>query len=398
MRKGKFMIEKKLLDQILKRIKNGALRVSYWDGTEKLYGVGKPLVHVTIKSAKAVRATLSNLSLGFGESYMNGLIDIDGPLDQINRLASENKPALKALGSLNWTRAKNINIRSRQRQQIAHHYDISNNFYKLWLDKSLTYSCAYFRKPNDDLEKAQIQKVDHLLKKLQLKKDMRLLDIGCGWGTLLITAAQKYGVTGTGITLSKNQCQHARAAAKKAGVSSQVKFELLNYRDLAERGEKFDRIISIDMFEHVDQGNQSNYFQAVDSMLEASGISVLHTITHTIETPTDPWIDKYIFPGGYIPSVSETVAKLPSSNFQLIDYENLRLHYAKTLDEWWQRFESHKTKILKMYDEKFYRMWRLYLASSSAAFRYGDLSLSQFVFTKGLDNNLTLTREFLYKK
>ncbi len=392
------MLEKQLLDKILKHIKSGAVRVSYWDGTEKIYGAGKPLVHVTIKSAKAIRATLKNLSLGFGESYMNGLIDIDGPLDQINRLASENKPTLKALDGLSWARAKNVNIRSRQRQQIAHHYDISNNFYKLWLDKSLTYSCAYFRKPNDDLEKAQAQKVEHLLKKLQLKKNMELLDIGCGWGTLLITAAKKYGITGTGITLSKNQCRHARAAAKKAGVDKNIKFELLNYQDLAERGKQFDRIISVGMFEHVGKGNHASYFKAVNSMLKPSGISVLHTITHTHEAPTDPWIDKYIFPGGYIPSVRETIAKLPNGNFQLIDYENLRIHYAKTLDEWWRRFENHKAKVLKMYDEKFYRMWRLYLASSSAAFRYGDLNLSQFVFTKGLDNSLPLTREYLYKK
>ncbi len=391
------MLEKQLLHQVLKRIKNGAIRVSYWDGTEEIYGVGKPLIHITIKSVKAVRATLKNLSLGFGESYMNGLIDIEGPLDQINRLASENTPTLKSLTRLRWMRSKNINIRSRQRQQIAHHYDISNSFYKLWLDKSLTYSCAYFRKPSDSLEKAQDQKVEHLLRKLQLKNNMRVLDIGCGWGTLLIQAAKKYGVTGMGITLSKNQCKHARQAAKKAGVDKQIKFELLNYQDLAEQGEKFDRIISVGMFEHVGQNNQADYFKAVNTMLKPKSVSVLHTITHTQETPADPWIDKYIFPGGYIPSVRETVAKLPNHNFQLTDYENLRIHYAKTLDEWWRRFESHKTKVLNMYDEKFYRMWRLYLASSSAAFRYGDLSLSQLVFTKDLNNDLPLTRKFLYK-
>ncbi len=392
------MLEKQLLHQVLKRIKNGAIRVIYWDGDEEIYGVGKPVVNIKIKSPKAVRATLKDSSLGFGESYMNGSIDIEGPLDQINRLASENKPALKPLSKLRWARAKNINIRSRQKQQIAHHYDISNGFYKLWLDKSLTYSCAYFRKTGDSLEKAQDQKVDHLLRKLQLKKGMRMLDIGCGWGTLLIRAAKKYGVTGMGITLSENQCKHAKQAAKKAGVEKQVKFKLLNYQDLAEQNEKFDRIISVGMFEHVGQNNHADYFKAVDTMLKPGSISVLHTITHTHETPADPWIDKYIFPGGYIPSIRETIARLPRHEFQLIDYENLRIHYAKTLDEWWRRFEKNKSKILKMYDEKFYRMWRLYLASSSAAFRYGDLSLSQFVFTKGLNNSLPLTREFLYKK
>jgi cyclopropane-fatty-acyl-phospholipid synthase len=151
------------------------------------------------------------------------------------------------------------------------------------------------------------------------------------------------------------------------------------------------------MYEHVGRGNHRHYFEAIDTMLPANGLSVLHTITHTHETPTDPWIDKYIFPGGYIPSVRETIDKMPTYDFQLLDYENLRIHYAMTLDEWWHRFEKHKNKVIKMYDERFYRMWRLYLASSSAAFRYGDLNLSQFVFSKGNDNTLPLTREHIYK-
>jgi cyclopropane-fatty-acyl-phospholipid synthase len=172
----------------------------------------------------------------------------------------------------------------------------------------------------------------------------------------------------------------------------------MNYQDLAETDSQFDRIISVGMFEHVGKGNHASYFAAVDKMLKPKGLSVLHSITHAREIPADPWTDKYIFPGGYIPSVRETVAHLPRHEFQLIDYENLRIHYAMTLDEWWRRFESHKDKVLKMFDERFYRMWRLWLSGSSAAFRYGDLSLSQFVFTKGLNNELPLTREFLYKK
>ncbi len=391
-------MEKKLLDSVLSRIKNGAVRVTYWDESEKIYGAGKPLVHVIIKTPKAVRATLRRLSLGLGESYMNGLIDIDGPLDQIMRLSSENKPASKVLKRIPVVRAKNHNRRVKQRAQIAHHYDIGNDFYKLWLDKSLTYSCAYFKSERDTIDQAQKQKVDHLLRKLQLKKNMRMLDIGCGWGTLLISAAKTYGINGIGITLSKNQREHATAAAKKAGVDHLVTFKLMNYQDLAETDQQFDRIISVGMFEHVGRHNHAKYFRAVNKMLVPGGVSVLHSITHTHETASDPWIDKYIFPGGYIPSVRETVAHLPAQNFQLTDYENLRIHYAMTLDKWWQRFETHKKTVLKMYDEKFYRMWRFYLASSSAAFRYGDLTLSQFVFTKGLNNSLPLTREFLYKK
>lgn len=391
------MVEKTVLEKVLKHIKRGALRVTYWDGSEATYGEGKPLVHVTIKTPKAVRAVFKNLSLGFGESYMNGLIDIDGPLDQINRLASENKPTFRLAKSVRWAKAHNVNVRSRQQNYIAHHYDIGNDFYKMWLDKSLTYSCAYFRKKTDTLEMAQAQKVEHLLRKLQLKKGMSLLDIGSGWGTLLITAAKKYGVTGLGITLSREQLKHSKMAAKKASVDKQIDFRLLNYQDLAEQGVQFDRIISVGMFEHVGKGNHDNYFKAVDTMLKPQGLTVLHSITHSHDTPTDPWIDKYIFPGGYIPSIHMVADKAPHYNFRMLDYENLRMHYAMTLDEWLRRFESHKDWVLKKYDEKFYRMWSFYLACSSAAFRYGDISLSQFVFSKGLNNNLPLTRKHIYR-
>lgn len=392
------MLEKTILDKVLARIKRGAVEVTYWDGTSVTYGTGTPELHITIKTPRAVRAMLKNLTLGFGESYMNGLIDIDGPLDEVNRLASENKPNLRLASSMRWVRARNTNIRGKQQSFISHHYDIGNDFYKMWLDTSLTYSCGYFRKPTDSLETAQAQKVAHLLRKLQLKKGMSLLDIGSGWGTLLITAAKDYGIRGMGITLSREQLKYSQAAAKKAGVADRIDFKLLNYQDLAEQDVEFERIISVGMFEHVGKGNHDKYFQAVDDMLVPGGLSVLHSITHDHETPTDPWIDKYIFPGGYVPPIKMVVSKLPNYNFRLLDYENLRLHYAMTLDEWLRRFEAHKKDVLKMYDERFYRMWRLYLASSSAAFRYGDLSLSQFVFSKGLNNDLPLTREHIYKR
>jgi cyclopropane-fatty-acyl-phospholipid synthase len=262
----------------------------------------------------------------------------------------------------------------------------------------MTYSCAYFKTPKDTLERAQSQKVDHLLKKLQLKKGQRLLDIGSGWGTLLIRAAQECGVTGLGITLSQEQLDHSQAEAKRLGLDNKIKFELINYQDLAERepAESFDRIISVGMYEHVGRNNQKLYFEAVAKLLKPGTISVLHTINNQDSQGNNPWIDKYIFPGGHIPSLQSIIEELSKHNLHIFDYENLRMHYAKTLDEWWRRFEKYKNTVIKMYDERFYRMWRLYLASSSASFRYNDLELAQIVFTKGLNNDLPLTREYLY--
>jgi cyclopropane-fatty-acyl-phospholipid synthase len=283
--------------------------------------------------------------------------------------------------------------RGSQKEQIQHHYDLGNDFYLLWLDASLTYSCAYFRDPDDSLETAQEQKIAYLLRKLHLREGHRLLDIGSGWGALMITAAKVYGIHGLGVTLSEEQLSRSREAAKEAGVDDQITFELCDYRDLAARGEKFDRIISVGMFEHVGRPNHKRYYSAVASMLAMGGVSVLHTISSEVEEPTDRWIEKYVFPGGYIPSTREIVAALPGHNLRLIDYENLRLHYAMTMEEWQRRYERNREEVTKMFDERFYRMWHLWLASSAAAFRYGAYNLSQFVLTKGINNDLPLTRE-----
>lgn len=382
---------------MLRHIRYGALKITYWDGQTVTYGTGKPYNHIIVKSPKAIRAILKNMSLGFGESYMNGLIDIKGPLDGPVRLVAKNKHIFRPLAINRITRLRQRNTKRRQARQIQHHYDIGNDFYKLWLDKSMTYTCAYFRNANDSLEKAQRQKIEHVLKKLQLHPGQSLLDIGSGWGSLLITAAKQYGTYGLGVTLSKEQYAHATKAAKKAKVDHLVQFKLMNYQDVPSLNKQFDRIVSVGMFEAVGRHNLKTYYRLLADLLKPGGISVLHTITQEREISLEPWLDKYIFPGGYIPSYRQVVKAFPKYNFRLVDYENLRIHYAMTLDHWLDRFEHHKKDVLKMYDERFYRMWKFYLASSSGSFRYWDMSLSQFVFTKGLNNDLPLTRERLYR-
>jgi cyclopropane-fatty-acyl-phospholipid synthase len=387
------VLEKSIFDAILRRVTRGGVLVVYWDGDTRKYGPEQPYFTVRLHKPSAVRAVLRNPMLGFGESYMDGRIEIDGPLDQVGRLFIENQGAFENLTRIRLTPRLPRNSRAQQKQQIQHHYDLGNDFYQLWLDTSLSYSCAYFRQPADSLETAQEQKVAYLLRKLQPQEGQRMLDIGSGWGALLIAAARDYGIHGLGVTLSEEQLSYSREAAKRAGVAEQITFELCHYRDLAARGEKFDRVISVGMFEHVGKRSHKHYYDAVATMLNDGGVSVLHTISNEVEEPVDGWTDKYIFPGGYVPSTREIVAALPRYDLRIVDYENLRLHYALTLEEWQRRYEEHQEEVTKMFDERFYRMWRLWLASSAAAFRYGSYNLSQFVLTKGVNNELPLTRE-----
>lgn len=391
-------MEKQLLHTILSRIRHGALTIRYWDNTTVTYGGAKSSVTVTLTSPKVARAIIKNLSLGFSEAYMDGSLKLKGSLQDLVKVVCENTAMFRKLQLNQVTHLSRVNRKQVQKQQIQHHYDVGNDFYKLWLDKDvMAYSCAYFKSPDDSLEAAQRQKVDHILRKLQLDKNTRLLDIGSGWGNLLITAAKDYGVTGLGVTLSQEQLKHSQEAAKKAGVDTLVRFELANYQDLPGRGEKFDRIVSVGMYEHVGRGNHGVYMKAVHEMLNDGGLSLLHTIScPAVQGGGDPFMDKYIFPGGYVPAVTEVTKNLAKHGFCLTDYESLRLHYAMTLDEWLRRFEANKPTIVKMFDQRFYRMWRLYLGACAGNFRYGELDLSQFVFTKGINNDLPLTRDFLY--
>jgi cyclopropane-fatty-acyl-phospholipid synthase len=392
-------MEKALFNRVLKLIKVGGIHVQYWDGTEFTFGAEQAWFTLRINHPRAIRAMARNMTVGFGEAYMKGEIEVIGNLAEVGHLVGENQKAFNKLAVLDKISFKRLkrNNKHNQRKHIAHHYDLGNDFYKLWLDSSMAYSCAYFKNPTDSLETAQIQKIDQLLKKLQLKPGMTLLDIGSGWGELLIRAVQDYGVIAHGITLSEEQYQYCTKRVKDLGLSGNLTFELINYQDLAKKAKQFDRIISVGMYEHVGEHNQKDYFRAVHTLLKDGGISVLHSITNQKPAKSDPWIDKYIFPGGYLPAV-ETIAHIwPQYGFQLLDYENLRLHYAMTLREWTKRFEANETTIIKMYGDEFYRMWKLYLAGSESGFRWGDLGLSQFVFSKGVNNDLPLTRDHLYR-
>jgi cyclopropane-fatty-acyl-phospholipid synthase len=388
------VLEKQQLDLALKGLKKGGLAVTFWDGTTKHYGPDKAQVAITLNDPEVIKEIRRSMDLGVGEAYMDGRLEVKGDLAQLTRIGDENNDGLiKYLGNLGGTKRKTST--KTNFKDVQHHYDLGNDFYRLWLDKSMTYSCAYFTKKSDTLEAAQRQKVDHILKKLALKRGMTVLDIGSGWGELIIRAAKKYGVKSHGITLSKEQHAATKARIRKEKLTGTVSVELKHYADLKRR--PFDRVVSVGMYEHVGQGNHAKYFQAVDRLLKPGGISMLHTITQFEPRETSPWINKYIFPGGYLPTVPETMRLMVDYDFHAVDYESLRRHYALTLDEWSKRFERHLPEVRKMYDERFIRMWRLYLRGSYAGFQYGNLDLAQILFTKGLSDQVPLTRQHVYR-
>lgn len=393
-------IEKKMLQRLFGQIATGSFTVEFWDGSEEQYGQGSPFFKVIIRDSAYAGRLLKNPTLAFGEAYVDGAMELEGDLNDVFRLLYLNKSVLEKLNIINAGQKVASALRrgsiTKQKEEVRHHYDLGNDFFALWLDPTMSYSCAYFHSPNDTLEQAQLQKIDHILKKLELKPGETLLDIGSGWGWLLIRAAQQYGVRATGITVSKEQHEKTKQRISELQLTHLAEVLLMDYRELAKTGRKFNKLVSVGMFEHVGRAHLKDYMASVRDLLEPGGLSLLHTITHTIEGEPNPWIKKYIFPGGYIPSLRETLWLLPDYDFHPLDLECLRMHYALTLDRWAEAYEKNISLVEGRYGERFGRMWRLYLRSCAASFRYSGLSIHQILFSKGLNNDLPLTREHIY--
>ncbi len=394
---------KKALQDIFTRIHTEeprvAFRLSFWDGTEAAFGKGQPAFVLTFKTRRAARRFITAGVLGFGEEYTAGNIGVEGDLRQLARLGTT--PAVAGFGfslatklGILWHYLTTLDTKSRARRNIRHHYDLGNDFYRLWLDESLAYSCAYFRDENDDLNTAQRQKYEHICRKLQLKADETLLDIGCGWGGMLIYAARNYGIRGVGCTLSRQQYTYARRRVREEGLQERIRIELRDYRDLTGQ---YDKFVSIGMFEHVGKKYIPRFMRQVRKLLKPQGLGLLHTIGKEKHTPGDPWTRRYIFPGSYIPTLDEIMRELGKVSLLPTAMENLRMHYALTLDRWLMNFERHSREIKEMFDENFVRMWRFFLVGSAAGFRHGDTRLYQITFSNGLCNTLPLTLEHLYR-
>lgn len=369
--------------------------VKFWDGDVVNYGGGEAQFRINFNEPIDKKEIVSDLSIALGEGYMQRKIDIEGSVQKvIESLYHKQDSSFHQKNTyLKFAKILSNNIR-RSKENILFHYDIGNDFYRLWLDETMTYSCAYFKTPEDSLTEAQNNKVNHILDKLNLQPGQTLLDIGCGWGELIFTAAKKYQVKALGITLSLEQYNYVVERIKNEGLQDLVEVQIIDYREL--RGRTFDRVVSVGMLEHVGKEYLKEYFSVVKSLLSQGGASLLHCITGYKEEGTNSWINKYIFPGGYIPAVQELVKLLAMNSFYLIDMESLREHYTRTLEHWTQNFEKALPSIRKMKDETFIRMWHLYLNSCAASFHCGNIDLHQFLFTKGVNNSWPLTREYMY--
>jgi cyclopropane-fatty-acyl-phospholipid synthase len=282
----------------------------------------------------------------------------------------------------------------RSQSNVTHHYDISDEFYRLFLDKDMQYSCAYFAHPEMTLEDAQIAKKNHLARKLCVEPGMRVLDIGCGWGGMALTLAGEFGAHVTGVTLSENQLRTALQRANACGLTNKVELKLLDYRALTE---PFDRIVSVGMLEHVGSPHFHDYFAKVADLLKPDGVALIHTIGRNGRpTVQSPWLNKYIFPGGYVPSLEELVVPIGRSGLWNLDIESWRLHYAMTLRHWLNRFEDNLSEVLRMYDERFVRMWRFYLIACIMVFEEADQCVFQLQLGHKRDA-VPLTRDYLYE-
>lgn len=387
-----------MLERLLRRVRSGRLEICFWDGETRSYGDTGPLVHVRIANPAVVRRALRSASLAVGEAYVSGELDIpEDELDSFFWLVARNGGVVHGMRPLRRLHRTERNRRSTQRGQVSRHYDVGNDYYRLFLDSTLSYSCAYFASAEESLETAQRRKIDLTLGKLQLQPGHRLLEIGCGWGHLAVSAAKGCEVTVLGITLSSEQLDEARALARREGVADRVRFELMNYQDLLESrdprlGGPVDRVVSIGMFEHVGRHLHRNYFQAVARLLRPGGIGVLNTITTQRDQPVDAWVDRYVFPGGHLPTVARIERLLAEEGLWSVDRENLWQHYARTVELWRQRHRAHRAEVVAMFDERFYRQRDLWLAGSKAGFDYGALGLTQLVFTNGKPASWPWTR------
>ena len=390
------------------RVYNIPLRLQLWNGTTfdlgNLGDLGEtPLVTLTIRSASALKFFLPPTLDSLGHAYVEGKIDVEGRLtdvlEAVARLAANSADGLRRRGARSVLHTKKLDVAA-----ISYHYDVSNEFYSLWLDRNMVYSCAYFGDGTETLDVAQERKIDHILTKLNLRRGDTLLDIGCGWGALILRAAEKYGVKALGITLSQKQYDWTREQIARANLGDRCEVRIEDYRDVIG---KFDRITSVGMFEHVGLKNLRGYFGCINKLLTDDGMVMNHGITSTDPDSVDfplgggDFINRYVFPHGEVPHIGLLLEAMSAAGLEPVDIENLRRHYAITMERWVERFESASPKLKTLTSEKNWRIWRAYLAGCAYGFKQNWISIHQVLAIKALPGravHLPLTRDYMYPK
>lgn len=387
-----------IIKQLIKSTFDIPLQVTYPNGNIETYNGSNPHVKLKLNKNFSVSELSKDPSIVLGEAVMDGDIEIYGSIQELILSAYRCGDSFLRNSKFSKLIPKQFHDKKHSKSDIQKHYDIGNDFYKLWLDDIMTYSCAYFKHENDSLEQAQLNKVHHILNKLNAQPGGKLLDIGCGWGTLIITAAKEYGLNATGITLSEEQASFITKRIKEEGLENKVTVLIKDYRDIRET---YDYITSVGMFEHVGKENLSQYFQTISKRLNINGLALIHGITGQVGgnhgSGTNSWINKYIFPGGYIPRLTENLNHIASAGLQIADLEPLRRHYQKTLELWTKNFHNALPEVQKTHDKRFINMWDLYLQSCAASFESGNIDIFQYLLSKGVSKDtMPMTRDYMY--
>lgn len=390
--------EKLLLSRMMRAIGDPPLQIVLWNGQEISNHKGKEVAQVYIRDRGALLKLLSDPELNFGEMYTAQRIDVQGSLldfleviFRVYPLRNTGKIGKMLLTPLNEARRNTI---AGSRRNIQHHYDIGNDFYQIWLDEKMLYTCAYFPSQDISLEDAQLAKMDHVCRKLRLQPGEKVIEAGCGWGALALHMARHYGVTVKAYNISREQIGFARRRAQEEGLDGLVEFIEDDYRNVQG---KFDAFVSVGMLEHVGVDNYYALGEVINRSLKEDGRGLIHSIGLNYPRPMDAWTERNIFPGACPPSLAQMLQIFEPFDFSVLDVENLRLHYAKTLGHWLKRYEDNIDLVTEMFDQEFVRGWRLYLAGSLTAFKTGGMQLFQVSFARASHNDIPLTRQYMYE-
>lgn len=389
--------DRRMVRWLLKVLGNPPVRILLWNGEELPDGGASPIARVYISDRGTLWRLVANPELNFGDDFSAGRIDVEGDLveflETVYRSAANGPAANVRPGLLARSRPARPNTLAGSRDNIHRHYDIGNDFYRMWLDEQMVYTCAYFPTPGVTLEQAQIAKMDHVCRKLRLLPGETVVEAGCGWGSLARHMARHYGVNVKAYNISREQVAYARERARAEGLDGRVEFIEDDYRNI--RGD-FDAFVSVGMLEHVGFDHYRELGEVIHRALKDSGRGLIHSIGRSLAKPMNAWIEKRIFPGAYPPTLAEIMQIFEPWEFSVLDVENLRLHYARTLEHWLWRFEKVADRVAAMFDENFVRAWRLYLAGSVAGFRASEMQLFQVLFASRNNNDVPWTRAHLY--